>query len=121
MQQSTAPTKIQPGHGVSLGTVVVHAKNWEPQQRAALVKVQIKSVYLSTLAPEIHSNMLEREGEEGVEVVVIEATLSKEKKKKSTAGFPVDCSSRLLQYSGCRCPILIPRPDLESPWKTADS
>ena len=32
----------------------------------------------------------------------------------STAGFPVDCSSRLLQYSAYRGPIFAPRPVLES-------
>ena len=30
-----------------------------------------------------------------------------------TAGLPVDCSSRLLQYSACRGPIFVPRPVLE--------
>ena len=30
-----------------------------------------------------------------------------------TAGFPVDCSSRLLQYSACRGPFFVPRPVLE--------
>ena len=29
-------------------------------------------------------------------------------------GLPIDCSSRLLQYSACRGPIFVPRPVLES-------
>ena len=37
-----------------------------------------------------------------------------------TAGLAVDCSSRLLQYSGCRCLISIPRPVLESLDQAAD-
>ena len=31
-----------------------------------------------------------------------------------TCGLPIDCSSRLLQYSACRGPIFVPRPVLES-------
>ena len=31
-----------------------------------------------------------------------------------TFGLPIDCSSRLLQYSACRGPIFVPRPVLES-------
>ena len=37
-----------------------------------------------------------------------------------TAGLPIDCTSRLLQYSGCRGPIFVPTPVLERLGQVAD-
>ena len=38
-----------------------------------------------------------------------------------TTGFPVDCSSRLLQYLACRGPIFVPTPVLKSFDQAADN
>ena len=38
--------------------------------------------------------------------------------REATAGFPINCTRRLLQYSGCQRPIFIPISVLESPCKT---